>query len=177
MTAQTQDELERKMAERIGILPKKHRFVGEINPYARARGHIEELKVWPAIRATDVPSDFVVASLATDVLSDFVLVSSMEKNPLVKRIEYLEKTIRDLMRAHAQKEIEKVFSKADLVYYKFKDELEKEHFGKIAAIDVDSEKIVAIGNSILEAYSEAKKNSPKKQFSYRRVGFDFVHRL
>ena len=73
--------------------------------------------------------------------------------------------------------MERAFSKADLIYFKFKDELEKEHFGKIVAIDVDSEKIVGIGNSILEAYSEAKKNTSKKQFSYRRVGFDFVHRL
>lgn len=164
MASHTQEELERKMLERVGILPKKPPIVSGIKAYVRAmraHGYDEEPTILPAM-------------IITDLLSDFVGASLVEKRPLIKRIEHLEKTIRDLKK---EKETEEVFSKADLIYYKFKDELEKEHFGKIIAIDVDSEKIVGIGNSVLEAYSEAKKNSSKKQFSYRRVGFDFVHRL
>lgn len=68
-------------------------------------------------------------------------------------------------------------SKADVVYQLFKNELENKYVGKIVAIDVDSEKIVGIGDSILEAYKEAKKHSSKATFAYRRVGFSYVHRI
>ncbi len=112
--------------------------------------------------------------LITNLISNIARTSLVEENPIEKRLKSLEKTIQDLKK---EKGVKKTFSKADLIYYKFKDDLEKEHLGKIVAIDVDSEKIVGIGSSVLEAYSEAKKNTSRKQFSYRRVGFDFVHRL
>jgi len=101
------------------------------------------------------------------------LITSEEESPIMTRIERLERTVKELKR---KKEVE-IPSKADLVYLKFKDELEKEHFGKIVAIDVNSESIVGIGDSILEAYKKAEEKTHEKQFSYRRVGFHFVHRL
>lgn len=146
MSSKTREEHERKMLQRVGILKKQSPL--------RHRVSME--------------------SLMFDLVSHFVRTSLEEENPLVKRIENLEREVRELRK---KREIAKVPSKADLIYLKFKEELEQEHFGKIVAIDVDSGKIVGIGSSILEAYSEAKKNTSKKQFSYRRVGFDFVHRL
>lgn len=146
MTSQTQEELQRKMLHRVGVVSGKFPFHHEEN----------------------------MQRLMLDWVSHWARASQEEANPLLKRIEYLEKEVHALTR---ERQIKKVPSKADLIYLKFKDELENEHFGKIIAIDADSEKIVGIGNSILEAYSEAIKKSSKKQFTFRRVGSDFVHKL
>ncbi|MHA1431703.1 MAG: hypothetical protein ACTSRV_15125 [Candidatus Freyarchaeota archaeon] len=68
-------------------------------------------------------------------------------------------------------------TKADYVYELFKEELEKEHFGKIVAIDTELKKIVGIGDTVLEAYRQAKKNTGKDQFDFRRVGYSYIHRV
>ena len=68
-------------------------------------------------------------------------------------------------------------TKADLVYERYREELEKEHFGKIVAIDTDSEKIVGIGYNISEAYKLAQKKTGKKQFDFKRVGYSYINRL
>lgn len=68
-------------------------------------------------------------------------------------------------------------TEADLVYEREKEELERRYFGKIVAIDVDSKAIVGVGDSILEAYREAKKKTSKNKFAYKRVGYPAIHRL
>ena len=68
-------------------------------------------------------------------------------------------------------------TKVDYVYELFKEELEKEHFGKIVAIDTELKKIVGIGDTVLEAYRQAKKNTGKDQFDFRRVGYSYIHRV
>ena len=68
-------------------------------------------------------------------------------------------------------------TKADLIYEKYRKELEREHFGKIVAIDTDLEKIVGIGYTILEAYKLAQKETGKNQFNFKRVGYDWVHEI
>ena len=155
MSSETQEELERKLLQRVGILPKRTDIL---------------------LKRTIFPSKESPYQSWLDFFSSFMRLSTFkeEKNPLVKRIEKLEKEVQELKK---EKEIKRFPSKADLIYMEFKDELEKEHWGKIVAIDVESEKIVGVGNSILEAYYEAQKNTSKKQFSYRRVGFSFVHKL
>jgi hypothetical protein len=152
MSLLTQEENLRKMLERAGVLPKKSLFLsGETLSDNRVRvlaKMLEYIKAEPAF------------------LED--------ENPLVKRIENLEQTIEELKK---EREVKRLPSKADRVYLKFKNMLEKEHFGKIVAIDAESGRIVGLGNSVLEAYRDAEKNTSKTKFSYRRVGFAFVHKL
>lgn len=91
------------------------------------------------------------------------------------RVEQLEDEVRRL-----RKKIKPPIrhpTKADLVYEKFRGKLEKEHFGKVVALDVDSETVVGVGNTVLEAYHEARKKSSKTKFSYKRVGYPYVYRL
>lgn len=107
-------------------------------------------------------------------LARFLITPVEEESPLEKRVKCLE---REVERLKTESEAKSLPSKADLVYLMFKDELEKEHYGEIAAIDVESKTIVGLGNSILEAYQKAKKKTGKKRFSYRRIGFPFVHRI
>jgi len=108
------------------------------------------------------------------LLSRYLITSVEEESPLEKRVKCLESVVEKLK---TKKEVKALPSKADLVYLMFKEELEKEHHGEIVAIDVESEKIVGLGSSILEAYQKAKEKTGKKRFSYRRVGFPFVHKL
>jgi len=100
--------------------------------------------------------------------------TSVEGEPLAKRVARLEATVDKLRK---EKMCQKLVSQADLVYAKHKKSLEKDHFGKIVAIDIDSQKVVGIGTSILEAYKKAKEKTSKDRFTYRRVGFPFVHRI
>jgi uncharacterized protein YuzE len=122
----------------------------------------------------DSPSEDTAYNALHYLFSRYLQASMEEKDPVVERLEALEKEVNELKK---EREIRTVPSKADTVYLKFKDSLEKEHFGKIVAIDIDSEKVVGIGSSVLEAYEEARKRSSKKQFSFRRIGFDFLHKL
>ena len=68
-------------------------------------------------------------------------------------------------------------SKADGIYAREQENLESKYMGKIVAIDSKSEKIAGIGDSILEAYEEAKKKSTQKQFTFRRVGCNYINRV
>lgn len=146
MASSTQEEKEREMLQRVGILHKK---------------------------MSDTPDEFIYKMLISQ-LARFAIASVEEESPLEKRVRCLEREVENLK---TKKEVKALPSKADLVYLMFKDELEKEHCGKIVAIDVESERIVGLGNSILDAYQEAREKTGKKQFSYRRVGFPFVHKL
>jgi len=149
-----QEEFQKKMLEKVGVLPKPQRFPRGKDPMdARIRLLVN-----------------VLDYMRTPTISE----KDMLTNAL-KRIEDLEKAVQELKK---EEKIRKVPSKADFIYSKFKDYLEKEHFGKIVAIDVETEEIAGYGNSILEAYRDAtRKQTTKNQFAYRRVGFDFVHKL
>ena len=108
----------------------------------------------------------------------FILVSdffrTLPEETLEERVKRLEDEVRRLKKARMPS-IEP--TKADLVYEKFREELEKEHFGKIVAIDIDSETVVGIGDTVLEAYHKAREKSPKTKFSYKRIGYTYVYRL
>lgn len=60
--------------------------------------------------------------------------------------------------------------KGEEVYEKNKQKLERTHLGKIVAIEIESQDVAGIGASIDEAYDEALKKYPKKQFYFRKVG-------
>lgn len=60
--------------------------------------------------------------------------------------------------------------KGEEIYEENKERLEKAYLGKIVAIEVESGKVAAIGESLDEAYETAVKKYPKKQFYFRKVG-------
>ena len=55
-------------------------------------------------------------------------------------------------------------------YSKNKSKWEKSYFGKIIAIEVESKELAGVGESLDEAYEDALKKYPNKQFYFRKVG-------
>lgn len=96
------------------------------------------------------------------------------KSPLQKKVERLEKDVLELKR---ELKMRQIVVKADLIYSKFKEVLEKDYLGKIVAIDIDSEEIVGYGDTILEAFRDAESKTGKKRFSYRKVGCSYIYKL
>lgn len=64
----------------------------------------------------------------------------------------------------------KRITKAEQVYEKLRSKLEKKSMGKIVAIDVNKADVVAIDDTIEEAYAKAITKSDKKRFYFRKVG-------
>jgi len=60
--------------------------------------------------------------------------------------------------------------KGEEVYEENRGKLEKSYLGKIVAIEIESRDIAGIGRSLDEAYEEAVKKYPRKQFYFRKVG-------
>ena len=60
--------------------------------------------------------------------------------------------------------------KGEEVYEENREKLEKAYLGKIVAIETESRDVAGIGASLDEAYEEAVKKYPKKQFYFRKVG-------
>lgn len=114
--------------------------------------------------------------LLMSLVSNYFKTLPEPKESLEERVERLEDEIRRLKK-ELSPSIRRTPTRADLIYEKFREELEKEHFGRIVAIDTDSESVVGIGNTVLEAYHEASKKSSKTKFSYKRVGYPYVYRL
>ncbi len=56
------------------------------------------------------------------------------------------------------------------IYEENKEKLEKENFGKIAAIEIELRKIAGIGDTVDEAYKIAVKKFPGKKFYFRKIG-------
>ena len=70
--------------------------------------------------------------------------------------------------------MESKIKEADILFSKINKELMPKHKGKIVALDIESGSYF-IGNSELDAYKEAIKQHPKKQFVFKRIGFDSTH--
>jgi len=94
-----------------------------------------------------------------------------------ERLESLEVRVRKLEEEKSPQKNSKEITQADLVYEIYREELEKEHFGRVVAIDTDSGTIAGIGNNILEAYKDARRKSKNKKFSFKRIGYPFICRL
>lgn len=64
--------------------------------------------------------------------------------------------------------------KANDIFEKINAKLSGKYKGKIIAIDAESGNYY-IGDSELEAYEEARKQHPKRQFVFKRVGFSSTY--
>jgi len=105
---------------------------------------------------------------------EFISHSLEPRNELEKRVRRLEKEIEQLKKRMVP---QRVFTKADIIYEKYRDKLERNYFGKIVAIDTETKRIVGIGNTILEAYEMARKKTSKNKFSFKKVGYPYVYKL
>ena len=66
-------------------------------------------------------------------------------------------------------------NKANQIYEsQLKDKLEKDHKGKIVAIEINSGDFF-IGKNEIEAYEEGIKKYPGKTFVYKRIGYKATH--
>lgn len=68
-------------------------------------------------------------------------------------------------------------TKGDMIYMKVKSKLEEESNGKIAAIDLESEKVAGIGETLLDAYEHAKKATGRDKFFFKRIGSNNIHSI
>lgn len=63
------------------------------------------------------------------------------------------------------------------IYALHKSELEKEHLDKIVALDIESSAIAGIGNTVTEAYHQAREKFGEKQYYFKRVGRKYLYKL
>ncbi len=67
-----------------------------------------------------------------------------------------------------------MIKKANEIFQKINQTLAEKYKGKIVAIDAESGKYY-IGDSELQAYDQALKQHPKKQFVFKRIGFESTY--
>ncbi len=68
------------------------------------------------------------------------------------------------------------FDKGERLYRKLRSQLEKQHLGKVVAIDPNSGEYV-IGRDELDAAQKAKEKFPGKLLDYFRIGDDVLHKF
>jgi len=160
MTEQKYDEEELELWKRV-IVPKKEKITPSFPILP------PEMKLLDLIRVLmEVSGEYKVYKRR---------ISEETEENIEKRVKNLEKEIQNIKRNLAI--IQEQPLESDRIYEKFKEELEKEHYGKIVAIDLESGNVAGIGNTILEAYKEARKKSKKTRFAYRKVGYPFIYKL
>lgn len=131
---------------------------------------LEKLKEWEVI-PTDEPEA---------VVPIFSLIRFLRAEPFYRRVDVLrelkelKEKVSDLEKRVGEK---RTLTKVDYVYELHREELEKEHFGKVIAIDTELKEIVGIGNTVLEAYNNAQKKTDKDQFDFRRVGYEYIEKV
>ena len=63
------------------------------------------------------------------------------------------------------------------LYDLYKSELEKEHFDKVVAFDIESGTVAGIGDTVSDAYNQARKKLGEKQYYFKRIGRKYLFRL
>jgi hypothetical protein len=145
----------------------------EIDPeYARALR--QKMREWGI--PIDEPSDIRTFSslLSYSGFGRFLRAKPVEVIDVTSEIKALKSRVRELERRVGGK---REITKADIVYERFRKGLEETDFGKIVAIDTEREEIVGKGDTILEAYNEAKERTGKDQFDFKRVGYKYLYEV
>ena len=86
---------------------------------------------------------------------------------LKKRVQELEKRVGG----------KRKLTGVDFAIESNREELEKKYFGKIVAVGTDSLEVVGVGDTILEAYNNAKEKTGKDKFDFRRIGYKYIYRV
>lgn len=133
----------------------------------------EKMKKWIVAEGKKIdivePIDFFIPAFRS--LSPFLRA---EPPDVMSEVKDLKKRVLELERRVGKK---RRFTEADYVYALFREDLEEKHFGRIVAIDTESKKIVGIGDTILEAYNQAKEKTGKDQFDFKKVGHKYIHKV
>ena len=61
-------------------------------------------------------------------------------------------------------------SKAEIIYETHEKEFKQKYLGKMIAIDVGTEKVAGVGDTIEQAYEDAVSKTDQNQFYFKRVG-------
>lgn len=136
--------------------------------------------IWPfrqSMKELEIAEDVDLTFLNDSVLMELLLLSAKPREfvmDVTEEVLDLKKRVSELESRVGKKRRP---TKVDFVYELFKDELEREHFGKIVAIDTDLEEIVGIGDTILKAYNDAKEKTGKEEFDFKRVGYRYIHKV
>lgn len=130
----------------------------------------EKMRKWGIFK--DEPSDIMIDSSLLLSPSGLGRLLRAEPVDVISEIKDLKSRVRELERRVGKR---REITKADIVYERFRKELEETQFGKIVAIDMESEEIVGIGDTVLEAYNMAQEKTGKDQFDFKRVGYKYVY--
>jgi len=132
----------------------------------------KKLIKWGIIKKDSSENEIINKSITVNVNNWFIkpeiqLLKDIEINNLKERLSTLENMLG----------LNTEILKVDIIYEEYKAELEATYYGKIIAIDLESKKILAIEDNILNAYKEAKKQSDKNKFGYKRIGYNSIYRM
>jgi hypothetical protein len=105
---------------------------------------------------------------------------------------FSKEVLRDFMRSsqfvkQLQKQVELALDNAlsseptrgSVVYDELNKQmhLEEQFMHKVVAVDVKSEKLVAVGDTVEEAYEKARSKTKSRNLYFRRVGRDYLLRV
>lgn len=135
----------------------------------------QKMKLWGVVEDKSETASPLDVSLLTNYMTTLNLrrLRKALRDP-IEELENLKRRVGELEIRIGKRRIP---TKADHVYNLYKEKLEEKHFGKIVAIDTDSEEIVGMGDSVLEAYNDANRETGKEQFDFKRVGYKYVHEV
>ena len=71
---------------------------------------------------------------------------------------------------------EDIERRGEEIYGRIKLDIEKEHMGKIVAIEVESEDYF-IAPTVVEAVKKAREKYPDRPFYIKRIGYRALHKL
>lgn len=148
---------------------------------------LKKMKHWGVIKDENYFEDFSSMKIVPVAADSFNFDTYMlgwhgikskveEQQNLRTRVKVLESCcellVQKIQELEERQNIKEKLTDSERIYSENKTEIEKKYFGKIIAIDNSKRKVVGSGNTILEAYHNAKKNEPSKaKFSYIRVGY------
>jgi len=144
-------------------------------PDERARHILEEkMKKWGIVK--DEKTNPFIHTLWTDIFSRAALAKLRHARvpDVYAELISLKKRVRNLEKRVGGK---RKLTEVDFAIESNREELEKKYFGKIVAIDIDSLGVVGIGDTILEAYNNAKEQTGKDKFDFRRIGYKYIYRV
>jgi hypothetical protein len=104
-----------------------------------------------------------------------MLPSLFEFEGLRTRLDGVEKEIAEIRTII--RETHHVETPGDKIYAKFRDSLEEEKMGKIAAIDLESGTIAGVGDTAAEAFHIAKEKTGRSKFAFKRIGSKYVYSI
>jgi hypothetical protein len=100
----------------------------------------------------------------------------MGKHPIITREMVLMSQNKDQGHGHIREDETQYLEKGKRLYMQLRPALEKEHKGKVVAIDPDSGDYI-IGLDELDTARKARMKFPGKLLDYFRIGEDVMHKF